>query len=179
MIFHKWTASRMIVLSFTLILCIGCQERQGEPVFPDLREMHEALALSNKQLNLLEEQQINDFVARFGWDVCESGSGLRIKMLEEGRGEKASYGRRVVMDYEVYLMTGDKVYDSAEEGPEVFTVGRGGVVSGLEEGILHMRKDARAYMIMPHHLAHGVPGDGERIPRRASIIYYVHLLEIY
>ncbi len=170
---------KMIALAFLLSFCIGCQEEPGKTVLPGLYEMHEALALSNKQLIRLEEQQINDFVERYGWSVHESGTGLRRKMVAEGQGEKASYGRQVAIDYKIYLMTGDKVYDSAEEGPKVFTVGRGGVEGGLEEGILEMRKGAKAYLIMPHHLAHGVPGDGKRIPRRASIVYYVHVLEIY
>jgi hypothetical protein len=32
---------------------------------------------------------------------------------------------------------------------------------------------------MPYYLAHGVPGDGDKIPRRATIIYQIELIELY
>ncbi len=157
----------------------GCREEVKELRWYNPLEMDEAFALSNKHLNLLEEEQIRDFIHRFGWNMQETGSGLRYKILEEGEGPEASYGQGVLLDYEIYLLTGDPVYSSAEKGPMEFIVGRGGVESGLEEGILRLNKGSRAYFIMPHHLAHGLPGDGNRIPRRATIVYHVHLLEIY
>ncbi len=157
---------------------ISCSRDQDERVLPDPAEVREAFALSNQYLLELEEQAIDDMVNRYGWEMETTGSGLRHMILDVGEGEKASYGQRVVLDYEIYLITGDPVYSSSVDGQLEFTVGRGGVERGLEEGILMLARGGEAVFIMPHHLAHGVPGDGYKIPRRATIIYRVEVLEI-
>ena len=53
------------------------------------------------------------------------------------------------------------------------------VESGLHEGVQLMRVGDKSRMIMPPHLAHGILGDGDCIPRRAIIIYDVELLNIH
>jgi len=52
------------------------------------------------------------------------------------------------------------------------------VESGLEEGILLLRVGDKATFIMPPHLAHGLQGDGDRIPARSIIMYDVLLLKV-
>lgn len=143
-----------------------------------VKEFEEALIESNKYLIELEEEAIDDFIERFGWTMQRTGSGLRYSIHEEGDGMKASYGDIAVIEYSIYLITGELVYSSGDNGFKSFTVGRGGVESGLEEGILMMRKGGKSTFIMPSHLAHGVPGDGKKIPKRASIIYKVHLVNL-
>lgn len=160
-----------------LWMCSGEEvSQQQTPV--GARELEEALLESNIYLAEQEEEAIDDFIARYGWEMQKTGSGLRYIMHEEGEGKLASYGDIAIIDYEIYLITGDKIYSSANDGPLSFTVGRGGVESGLEEGILMMRKGGKATFIMPSHLAHGLPGDGNKIPRRASIIYKILLINL-
>ncbi len=168
------------ILPFFLLLILlpACRQEAGEKVLPDAREVREAFVLSNKHLLALEEEAIEDFIDRYGWKMETSGSGLRYKIHDEGVGEKVSYGQHVALDYTIYLLTGDPVYTSENKGPLTFTVGRGGVERGLEEGILMLAEGGKAVFIMPHHMAYGVPGDGKQIPKRATIIYEVELLTI-
>lgn len=77
------------------------------------------------------------------------------------------------------MLTGDLVYSSEIAGEREFRIGRGGVELGLEEGILLMREGDKARFIMPSHLAHGVPGDGVKIPARAAIVYDLELLKVH
>ncbi len=165
-------------LAVVLFLLHACGQEQETPVQLTVAQLEEAFVQSNKYLIELENEAIDDFVTRYGWKAHKTGSGLRYKIITEGAGPNATYGDRAVLNYSVYLITGDKVYDSDTDGPLVFTVGRGGVVSGLEEGILMMRKGTKATFIMPFHLAYGVPGDGNKIPKRASIIYQVELIDL-
>lgn len=161
-------------------LLFSCQDNKevADRELPDMASVSEAFAESNKQLVAMEEQAIDDFIARFGWDMEKTGSGLRYMIEDEGSSPKASYGRQAVINYEKYLITGDPVGSSDEEGPKKFTVGRGGVISGLEEGILLLGEGGKATFVMPSFLAYGVPGDGEQIPGRATLIYRVDVLEI-
>ncbi len=172
--------SGLVILTVVITLFWACSGDEGheQRVPAGIRAFEEALIESNKYLIELEEESIDDFIERYGWTVQRTGSGLRYIIHDEGEGLKASYGDIAIIEYSIYLITGDLVYSSADEGLRSFTVGRGGVESGLEEGILMMRKGGTATFIMPSHLAHGVPGDGNKIPKRASIIYKVELVNL-
>lgn len=161
-----------------VVFFASCTQDEEVRVSAGIRELQDAFIESNIYLIELEEEVIDDFLARYGWEMHQTGSGLRYRIDRQGEGPPASYGNLAVIEYDVFLITGDKVYSSREPGPKSFTVGRGGVESGLEEGILLLNKGAKATFIMPFHLAHGVPGDGDKIPKRASIIYQIELIEL-
>ncbi len=161
-----------------ILLLPACQSAEMKSENQPFIDFDEVFVESNKYLIQLEEEAIDDFIDRYGWDMQKTGSGLRYMIQHEGTGKHASYGNRAEIGYRMYLITGEPVYSSDTHGSRAFTVGRGGVESGLEEGILLMREGAQATFIMPHYLAHGVPGDGNKIPRRATVIYRVELLNL-
>ncbi len=161
-----------------MVFLVSCTQEDELHDTTNIRELQDAFIESNIYLIGLEDEVIEDFLARYGWEMHKTGSGLRYRIDRRGEGPLASYGNLAVIEYDVFLITGDKVYSSEKLGPKSFTVGRGGVESGLEEGILLMNKGAKASFIMPFHLAHGVPGDGDRIPKRASIIYQIELIDL-
>jgi FKBP-type peptidyl-prolyl cis-trans isomerase FkpA len=169
----------VVIIMMAASMLSSCRRDEDPGTKPGIREFQDALIESNIYLIELEDEVIDDFLERYGWKMNQTGSGLRYRIDRQGAGPLATYGNTAVIEYEVYLITGDKVYSSAELGLKSFTVGRGGVESGIEEGILFMNKGAKATFIMPYYLAHGVPGDGDKIPRRATIIYQIELIELY
>ncbi|TVR43366.1 MAG: peptidylprolyl isomerase [Bacteroidia bacterium] len=172
---NRW----FLMLLATAMLPYACKTEPESISLPDAAEIQEAFMESNMYLLALEEEAINDFIDRYGWNMTETGSGLRYKITHEGSGEKPVFGDFVDIAYTIYLITGDPVYSSGSHGLKTFTVGRGGVERGLEEAILKLNEGSRAILIMPHHLAHGVPGDGKMIPKRATIIYEIELMNVY
>lgn len=161
---------KIFLLSQFLIAC-NASPSGPAPVDPRL-----GLEETNQALLEIEQQEIIDFIDRYGWDAEDTGSGLWHYIYRQGDGPLARTGQWATIRYSIRLLTGDLVYESGAEGPRNFRIGRGGVESGLEEGILLMRLGDRAKFIMPAHLAHGVPGDGYRIPKRAAIVYDVELI---
>lgn len=176
--FGKISSWFLMVLA-TGILLYACKTEPDSMDLPDAAQIQEALLESNKHLLAMEEESIDDFIGRYGWKMRETGSGLRYKITHTGTGEKPVYGNIVDIAYTIYLITGDPVYSSDSDGLRTFTVGRGGVERGLEEAILKLNEGSRATLVMPHHLAHGVPGDGKMIPKRATIIYELELMNVY
>ncbi len=164
-------------LFFVLFACQNNDEPR-DSYFSSKQEMEKILEESNKILLAKEKQAIEDFIDRHNLDIEETGTGLRYQIIKEGSGPKAQKGMLAVINYRIRLLTGDEVYNSKEDGAKEFRIGRGGVETGLEEGILLLNKGDKAIFIMPAHLAHGVPGDGVRIPLRTPIVYDVELIDL-
>ncbi len=170
---YKW-----LLLIFFMILFFSCQTSRQDNQEPDAASIRESLMGANAILVDAEEQEIDDFISRHGWEMQSTGSGLRYMIYHEGDGERAQPDKIAVFRYSVRLITGDLIYSSEEDGLREFKIGRGGVESGLEEGINLMRVGDKARFILPSHLAYGVPGDGIKVPRRATLIYDIELVEL-
>jgi FKBP-type peptidyl-prolyl cis-trans isomerase FkpA len=165
-------------MAVTVAFCAcGRPSGQQEQSF-DEDQIKEALIETNKIVVMTEDQHIEDFIKRYGWQMETTGAGLRFAIIENGNGRKVMAGDIVVLDYTVKLITGDVIYSSAESGYKEFEVGRGGVESGLEEAVLLMHLGDRGRFILPSHLAYGLIGDEHLIPPKSTIIYEVKLIDL-
>lgn len=169
-----------LFLVFFLLMLAACQSSHQvkEDTAVDPGTVREPLLQANKKVVETEDEQIRNFINRYGWDMKETGTGLRYLVYKQGSGPKAEHGMIARMNYEIRLITGDLVYSSKESGTKEFQIGSGGVESGLEEGILLLRVGDKAKFIMPSHLAWGLIGDQDRIPPKSTLIYDVELIEL-
>jgi FKBP-type peptidyl-prolyl cis-trans isomerase FkpA len=161
------------------IMLSGCH-RSAAPEQPrrSAEFIDDSLINANKQAIQYEDHQIRQYISRMGWQMNETGTGLRYLILDKGNGPKARIGKLARIDYEVRLFSGELCYSSQKTGPKEFKIGSGGVESGLEEGILLLHKGDRVKFILPSHLAFGLVGDQDKIPGRCPVIYDVHLLDL-
>lgn len=169
----------MILLAFPLLF-MACNNGTSTKTEKQVskKQLKESLFEANKKAVKTEDRQIEDFISRHHWDMKKTGTGLRYSIYEHGNGEQAMDGKVAVIDYEVSLLNGDVVYSSEQTGPKEFTIGRGGVPSGLEEGILLLRVGDRAKFIIPSHLAYGLAGDQNKINGKTTLVYDVKLLKL-
>ena len=166
-----------LVFAF-LALFTSCRNPQQENRKIGPSDVKEPLIYANKEAVETETEQIRDFLRRHKWEMKETGSGLRYWIYKEGSGRKVDEGDVVVLDYTISLLNGDTVYTSGQRGNLVFIPGRAQVISGMEEGILLLRRGDRAKFIIPSHLAYGLIGDQEKIGQKATLVYDVEVLEI-
>lgn len=166
-------------LSFLMLLCVFCSE-QPKPANSTrhLEMMGDSLVNYNRGVVRTEDQQIEDFIARYGWKMTKTGTGLRYMIFRRGNGKPATKGKVAVIRYSVRLLNGNLCYSSDIDGLKKFKIGYGGVESGVEEGILLMRIGDRAKFIVPSHLAFGLLGDQNKIPPNAALVYDIELVEI-
>ena len=143
----------------------------------DKEELKSSIEKANRYMLLQEAELINDYIKRHNLEMQETGTGLRYQILKNGSGEYIKRGDVVTLEYETRLLTGDLLYSSKNMGNKTFVVGKGGVESGLEEAVLKLRKDDVAVVILPSHLAHGLLGDGNRIPPKAAIVYKIKVVD--
>jgi len=130
----------------------------------------------NRELVEEDSERIRMFVEDNGWQMNTTASGLWYTILHAGAGEKAETGKVATLEYTISLLDSTVCYSSDQYGHLVFVLGRGGLEQGLEEGVLLLRVGDKARMVIPPHLAHGLTGDGDCIPQRATIIYEVELV---
>jgi FKBP-type peptidyl-prolyl cis-trans isomerase len=173
------TIKQLFLTTFCLILFLSCS-RNHKPVVTEneIRTTEEALIGANRMLVKKDREKILNYIQQNKLELKETSSGLWYGIMQQGSGEKVKNNVLVKLNYQVSLLDGTKCYDSDSLGAKQFLVGQGGVESGLEEGILLLNEGSNAIFIMPPHLAHGLPGDGNRIPARSIIVYHVKLLKV-
>lgn len=166
-----------------IILCLSifsaCKQ-SSNPVLDEKKEqkISKKLVEINKALVRQDKLRITGYLKRNNIEMKETGTGLWYSILKKGNGSRVKKGDRVNLDYAVSLLDGTKCYNSTQDGIKSFIVGKGGVESGLEEGIMLLHEGDKAKFILPPHLAHGLTGDGKKIPARAIIIYDIELISI-
>ncbi len=173
------TCVLLFLLFAFVFITVSCSNiKENDPQVVSQNQVEKTLMGANHRLVDAENQEIKDFIHRRNWEMEKTGSGLRYMIYHDGEGEKAQIDKIAEIKYEVSLLTGDVIYSSEIDGAKEFILGKGSVERGLEEGILMMNENDKAIFILPSHLAHGVPGDGNKIPRRATIVYDVELIDL-
>jgi peptidylprolyl isomerase len=105
-------------------------------------------------------------------------SGLKYKVLQEGKGERAKSGDVVLVHY-VGKLLNDTVFDSSVERgkPFKFTLGNNQVILGWEEGVALMNVGDKMLLTIPPALAYG-PRKMGKIPAYSTLKFEVELLKI-
>lgn len=170
-----------VIRIFSLLLIfifVGACQQHNKNENKQSKNPKESLIKINEKLVKSEEEKINDFIERYGWNMLNTGSGLRYLIYENGNGRLADTGNVVMLNYTLTLLNGDTIYTSHKNGKKEFLVGKGNVESGLEEAILLLKEGDRAKIIIPSHLAFGLPGDGDKIPAKATLVYDLELIQL-
>lgn len=173
----KQFIKRNIILIF-IIIFFSCNNEKKTENRAGIKHSKESLEEVNKLLVDKDTELIKSYVDRRGWKMQLTESGLWYMIYETGSGSDIKKGDFITFNYEVCLLNGTLCYSSDKLGTKNFVVGKGGVESGLEEGVLMLKSGSKARFILPPHLAHGLIGDEDRIPARATIIYDIEILKI-
>jgi len=168
----------MICASFLLLL-IACNGTPGK-IQPETnsQSMTDSVLSYNHQIVKAEIQEIDDFILRYHWEMKTTQSGLHFMIYEKNTGTTVKQGDIIGINYKVSLLNGNLVDQSDSAALFTFEAGKRKVVSGLEEGIMLMKKGERAKLIVPSHLAFGLLGDMDKIPPGVVLVYDVELCSI-
>jgi peptidylprolyl isomerase len=105
---------------------------------------------------------------------------LETKELIVGTGAEAKAGDSVTVNYVgVLYKDGKKFNASWETGkPFTFTLGKGEVIKGWDQGIVGMKVGGRRELIIPASLAYGAAGRPPTIPKNEALVFVVDLLGV-
>ena len=168
----------LVFIAFIIVSCGNKHDSSNQKKAPDTFDVKTSFEKVNKKLVKTEDEEINDFITRYGWQMGQTGTGLRYMIYQKGLGAKITRGKIAKVNYNVRLITGELCYSSQEEGAKELLVGKSGDISGLEEGLLLLKAGDKAKFIIPSHLAYGFLGDENKIPKRATLVYDIQIIEI-
>jgi FKBP-type peptidyl-prolyl cis-trans isomerase FkpA len=170
-----------IIIVFQSLLINSCtnqNDKKKNLSKEEFKQYEKPLQSANRYLTTLDAERIENYAKRRNWNMQVTESGLWYEIYEKGNGEKAHEGQVAVLNFKISLLDGTLCYSSDSIGSKEFSIGQGGVESGLEEGILMLRTGDKARFIMPPYKAHGLLGDMKKIPARSIIVYEIELLRL-
>lgn len=141
-------------------------------------QVSEKFIRANQYMQQRHQDHISAFLDRVGWEAEVTPSGLWIVVEKAGNGKRIDDDMRVSYAFESTLLNGSFCYEATPEDPKQIIIGKGGVESGVEQGLKKLSEGAEAVFLIPPHLGHGNFGDRVKIPGNSVLIYRVQVLKV-
>ncbi|MBT9393513.1 FKBP-type peptidyl-prolyl cis-trans isomerase [Hymenobacter sp. NST-14] len=151
-LFRRSAGLTTLLLTLATLLFSACQKEDVDNT--DYAARDEALITAYIQDNNLSGFQRQE-------------SGLYVAITQPGTGATAQAGQTVSARYTGLTLDG-KVFDSTanrNNTPLDFTLGRGQVIAGWDQGFALLNKGSKAILLIPSDLAYGSQGVGPIAPR--------------
>lgn len=122
----------------------------------------------------------SDFKPAQGTPPPPPPANLEIEDLVVGSGRAAATGDTVRVLYTGTLMNGTKFDSTADHGnePFKFTLGKGEVIKGWDQGVVGMKIHGKRKLRIPPDLGYGAQGSPPTIPANAGLIFDVELVSV-
>jgi peptidylprolyl isomerase len=128
-------------------------------------------------VNAQKAKQPKPFKLKFNVEQT-TASGLKVKLIQEGKGTQAVAGSTVSVHYVGTLTNGTKFDSSRDRGqPIQFKLGTGRVIKGWDEGIALLKVGDKAIFTIPPALGYGDQDMGT-IPPNSTLIFEVELMNV-
>lgn len=142
-------------------------------------EKEKKAAIEKEQAKKQELSILDNYLKTNKISVKPTASGLYFIEIKKGTGQQAATGKTVKVHYTGTLLNGTKFDSSVDrKQPFEFTIGKGEVIPGWDEGIAMMKEGGKAKLIVPSRLAYGENGRMPTIPPSATLIFDVELIDV-
>jgi len=120
-------------------------------------------------------------------DFQRTESGLKYADLRPGKGAFPQPGQVCALLYRGWLYKDNKrgrQFDQCDnrKKPFTFTLGKGEVIKGWDEGVATMKVGSKRALIIPPELAYGHEGVGDEatgIPADATLLFEMELISVH
>lgn len=113
-------------------------------------------------------------------EAKRTSTSLRYIVLKEGdkSGGTPVAGARAKVLYKGMLLDGT-VFDQSLDPEQPFSprVGRGELIEGWEQALMRMHRGEKWVLIVPYELGYGSKGSPPKIPRRATLVFEMELVD--
>ncbi|HPT42496.1 MAG TPA: FKBP-type peptidyl-prolyl cis-trans isomerase [Paludibacteraceae bacterium] len=122
----------------------------------------------NKILALREDSIIQAMIARNDMHFSKSKSGIWYNVLHTTQSDSLKNDSIISYSFTTYNLAGEEI----NSGTRTIRPGKKEIPTGLEEGLLLMRKGETMQLIVPWYLGYGMNGN-EEIPPYTSLMYLI------
>ncbi len=174
-----------IIYLFLLLMLSSCTESND---IPTPEELGTKKTITNEQSISISRFWTSDeaflikrFVERRGWKAIKTPTGIHYYIYKENKqGKLAKPGEIADIKFKIRLLDADTTlcYQSEQGETEPVLIEMDNVESGLHEALTYMREGEKAYIVLPHYLAHGLVGDLEKIPPLSPVLYEIELVKL-
>ncbi len=126
------------------------------------------------------DEPTSSFTPAQGTPLPPPPTKLETVELTAGSGREAKTGDTVHVQYTGTLMNGTKFDSSYDHGgdPFKFTLGKGEVIKGWDQGVVGMKVGSKRRLRIPPDLGYGESGSPPTIPPNAGLLFDVELVSI-
>ncbi len=169
---------------FLLLVSFFCschnEQQQGNNTIPlpDSKQVNKQLIPSQIKYIRQETDEINQYIQVHKFSMQTTTTGIHYMIYEHGNGDLAKVGDYIQIAYTISLLSDTVCYDSKNDGPREFRVGKDDVESGVHQAVQLMHKGDIGLFIIPSYLAQGIAGDKDKIPPSSVVIYDITLLKV-
>ena len=135
--------------------------------------LKENMITANRYLVVGEDTKIDAYAERHGWKMERLEGGTRMMVTTPGHGELIAREDTVNIRYTMEALSGRKIYG---ERTSSVVAGHGDPMRGIDQAIRHMRRGAKARLILPSEQAYGVVGDGGAIGHREILVVEMEVI---
>ena len=155
------------------LLCLAsCREVPSYDIAPAKGDsLKESMINANRLIAQGEEQQIEAYLLRRGWQLPRLDGGVRVMETAQGnpaQSAKVDYEDTVAIRYRVQTLGGNEVYDWRTD---TVVCGRLQPTRGLDAALRTLHRGSQATVIVPSEQAYGLVGDGDHIRTRMVLVY--------
>ncbi|UOG77167.1 FKBP-type peptidyl-prolyl cis-trans isomerase [Hymenobacter tibetensis] len=176
---HRLLASGVALLLAPMLL-VSCG---GDDL--DIDALNAEALARQKAVRAADSVTITKYIADSSFtNVQRRPSGLYVVTKVAGTGATPQPGQNVSVLYKgLFLTQPTRIFDQSKPGPDgkldpiKFSLGRGQVIPGWDEGIGLLRKGEKAILLIPSGQAYGPSGAGNVIPGNTPLRFDVELTD--
>jgi FKBP-type peptidyl-prolyl cis-trans isomerase FkpA len=149
-----------------------------------IQEEKDKLNWIRKEKAYFDEQQrrINDYSVSKKLKSKRTDSGLYYAVTKTGKGDFVQPGDSIFLNYEGFIIEGDKPFDAAT-GKKIFAfeVGAGGVIEGFDQGLRFFNKGSQGWILVPSRLGYRdseIRTKSGALPPHTALAFKVKVIDI-
>ena len=131
----------------------------------------------------IDEELLQAYFKKNNIKPMKTASGLYYTVSAAGTGESIKSGQKLSVNYTGKLLSGS-IFDSNMDStfhhmtPFELEIGKGRVIKGWDEGLLLLKKAAKATLYIPSTLAYGSQDRSPQIPANSILVFDVEILDV-